>query len=119
MAFAEERQAFAAYASALPDNCVFLVDTYGTISGIQNAIQVARDLRAQGHELIGIRLDSGDLAYFSKHARIMLDEAGLPDALVMASNGQQVPDDIAMADTEPLLSRLLPARVTAAQMEAA
>lgn len=86
MAFEEERQAFAAYARALPDNCVFLVDTYGTISGVRNAIQIALELRQQGHELIGVRLDSGDLAYFSKHARAMLDEAGLHDALVMASN---------------------------------
>jgi nicotinate phosphoribosyltransferase len=70
----------------MPDNCVFLVDTYGTISGIQNAIAAARTLREQGHEAIGIRLDSGDLAYFSKQARAMLDEAGFPEARIMASN---------------------------------
>ncbi|MDX1605070.1 MAG: nicotinate phosphoribosyltransferase [Candidatus Competibacterales bacterium] len=86
MSFEEEREAFAAYARAMPDNCVFLVDTYGSISGIRNAIEVGHDLRARGHEMIGIRLDSGDLAYFSKQARRMLDEAGFPGAKVMASN---------------------------------
>lgn len=86
MAFDDEREAFAAYARALPENCVFLVDTYGSISGINNAISVARELREHGVEFIGIRLDSGDLAYFSKRARAMLDEAGFTRAKVMASN---------------------------------
>lgn len=86
MTFDDERESFAAYARALPDNCVFLVDTYGSINGVRNAIAVGRELREQGHEMIGIRLDSGDLAYFSKRARAMLDEAGFPDAKVVASN---------------------------------
>ncbi len=86
MAFDDEREAFAAYARALPENCVFLVDTYGSISGIHNAISVARELRERGTEIIGVRLDSGDLAYFSKRARAMLDEAGFTEAKVMASN---------------------------------
>ncbi len=86
MSFDDERESFAAYARALPNNCVFLVDTYGSISGINNAIEVGRELREQGHEMIGIRLDSGDLAYFSKRARAMLDEAGFPAAKVVASN---------------------------------
>ncbi len=86
MAFAEEKAAFRAFAAALPHNGVFLVDTYGTESGIRNAIEVGHEMRHQGHELVGIRLDSGDLAYFSKLARQLLDEAGFPNALVMASN---------------------------------
>jgi nicotinate phosphoribosyltransferase len=81
-----EREAFVAYARALPSNCVFLVDTYGTLEGVQNAIEAARWLRAQGHELVGIRLDSGDLAWLSQQARRMLDEAGFPRAAILASN---------------------------------
>ncbi len=86
MAFDTEVDAFHAFAEAMPDNCVFLVDTYGTLSGIRNAITVATELRAQGHEMVGIRLDSGDLAYFSKRARQMLDQAGFADALILGSN---------------------------------
>ena len=86
MAFEEELEAFEAFARAMPDNCVFLVDTYGSIRGIQNAIRVGLKLREEGHQIVGIRLDSGDLAYFSKRAREMLDEAGLQDAWVMGSN---------------------------------
>jgi nicotinate phosphoribosyltransferase len=86
MAFPEEQQAFRAFAAAMPDNCVFLVDTYGSVNGIRNAIEVALELREQGHQLIGVRLDSGDLAYFSKRARAMLDAAGLQEAAVVASS---------------------------------
>jgi nicotinate phosphoribosyltransferase len=86
MAFDDERQAFAAFARAMPNNCVFLVDTYGSINGIKNAIAVALEMQSQGFAAIGIRLDSGDLAYFSKRAREMLDAAGLYNAKVMASN---------------------------------
>ena len=86
MAFDDEREAFAAYAASLPGNCMFLVDTYGTINGVRNAIEAGRRLREQGHEMLGVRLDSGDLAYFSKQARQMLDQAGFPDAAVVASN---------------------------------
>jgi len=81
-----EREAFMAYARALPGNCIFLVDTYGTREGIVHAIEAARWLRAQGKELVGIRLDSGDLAWLSQEARRMLDEAGFPEAVVLASN---------------------------------
>jgi nicotinate phosphoribosyltransferase len=70
----------------MPNNCVFLVDTYDTLQGVRNAIEAGRWLRAQGHEMIGIRLDSGDLAYLSSAARRMLDEAGFPNAAVLASN---------------------------------
>lgn len=86
MAFDSELEAFEAYARSKPDDSLFLVDTYGTLSGIQNAITVGLRLKEQGHKLIGIRLDSGDLAYFSIQARRMLDDAGLPDAVVLASN---------------------------------
>ncbi len=81
-----EREAFMAYARALPANCVFLVDTYGTREGIQHAIEAGRWLRGQGKELVGIRLDSGDLAWLSQEARRMLDEAGFPEAVILASN---------------------------------
>jgi nicotinate phosphoribosyltransferase len=86
MAFGDERAAFAAYAQAFPDDSVFLVDTYDTIEGVRQAISVARDMRAQGHELSGIRLDSGDLAYLSREARAVLDEAGFPNTRIVASN---------------------------------
>ena len=81
-----EPAAFRAYAAALPGNCTFLVDTYDTIEGVANAVAAGRDLRATGHALGGIRLDSGDLAHLSIQARAMLDEAGFPDAKIVASN---------------------------------
>ena len=82
----DEREAFRAYARAMPNNCIFLVDTYDTLDGIRNAIEVGAELRAAGHDLVGIRLDSGDLAHLSIQARRMLDEAGFPEAKVVASN---------------------------------
>ena len=86
MSFDDETAAFENYAAAMPNNCVFLVDTYDTLDGIQNAIQVGRRLRENGHEMVGVRLDSGDLAYLSIEARRRLDEAGFPSAVVVASN---------------------------------
>lgn len=87
MAFPDELSAFRAYAECFPDSSILLVDTYDTLrSGIPNAIVVARELRSRGHELVGIRLDSGDIAYLSKEARRMLDEAGFPQAKIVASN---------------------------------
>jgi nicotinate phosphoribosyltransferase len=86
MAFESEAEAFAAYAEALPNNGVFLVDTYDTLDGVRRAIEVGRRLRERGHEMVGIRLDSGDLAYLSIQARRLLDEAGFPGALILASN---------------------------------
>jgi nicotinate phosphoribosyltransferase len=70
----------------MPNNCVFLVDTYDTLEGVRNAIKVGHDLRRRGKELVGIRLDSGDLAWLSIQARKLLDEAGFPKAVVVASN---------------------------------
>ena len=86
MAFDDEPAAFAAYAAAMPNNCVFLVDTYDTLRGVRRAIEAGRRLREHGHKMIGIRLDSGDLAYLSTQARRMLDEAGFSDAAILASN---------------------------------
>lgn len=86
MSFETELEAFEAYAEAFPDQCTFLVDTYDTLNGVKNAIKVGHSLRAKGKELIGIRIDSGDLAYFSNKAREMLDEAGFPNAKIVASN---------------------------------
>jgi nicotinate phosphoribosyltransferase len=86
MAFGSEMESFEQFAKASPDNCVFLVDTFHSLDGITHAIQVGQTLRAAGHQLGGIRLDSGDLAYLSIEARRMLDEAGFKDAAIVASN---------------------------------
>ena len=85
----DEYQAFLNYAKSNPHNCVFLVDTYDTLqSGIPNAIRVAKDyLIPNGFPFKGIRIDSGDLAYLSKEARRMLDEAGFTETGICLSNG--------------------------------
>ncbi len=86
--FDSEYEAFCAYAEVYPDNCIFLVDTYNVLkSGVPTAIKVAKEVLApRGIPLKGIRLDSGDIAYLSIMARKMLDEAGLQDVQIMASN---------------------------------
>ena len=87
MSFPSELDAFRAYADTFPDSCLLLVDTYNTLkSGVPNAITVFNELRAKGYNPVGIRLDSGDLAYLSKQARAMLDEAGYPEAKIFASS---------------------------------
>lgn len=89
MSFPDEYTAFKTYGDMYPDACILLVDTYDTIkSGIPHAIRVFTEMRAAGIKLTnyGIRLDSGDLAYLSKQARRMLDEAGFTDAVISASN---------------------------------
>lgn len=86
MSFDDEREAFHAYAEAMPNNCIFLVDTYDTLEGVRRAVETGRWLRGQGHEMAGIRLDSGDLAWLSIEARKILDEAGFPEAKIVASN---------------------------------
>ena len=86
MSFDEELEAFKGYAAAMPNNCVFLVDTYNTLDGVRNAIKAGRALRERGHEMVGIRLDSGDLAYLSIEARKLLDDAGFEKATIVASN---------------------------------
>ena len=86
MNFPSEYDAFKAYAKTYPDAVILLVDTYDTLkSGIPNAIKVFKELKAEGKKPIGIRLDSGDLAYLTKKARQMLDDAGFPDAIICAS----------------------------------
>ncbi len=86
MNFPTELDAFRAYARVYPDATMLLVDTYDTLkSGVPNAIKVFDELKAQGHKPIGIRLDSGDLAYLTKKARKMLDDAGYKDAIICAS----------------------------------
>jgi nicotinate phosphoribosyltransferase len=86
MSFESEREAFDAYADAMPQNCVFLVDTYDTLEGVRNAIAAGKRLEERGGKFLGIRLDSGDLAWLSKEARKLLDEAGFQDAGILASN---------------------------------
>lgn len=88
MFYDDERTAFEKYARAYPDACTLLVDTYDVLeSGVPNAIRVAHEvLEPMGKRLQGIRIDSGDLAYLSKRARTMLDEAGLKDCKIVASN---------------------------------
>lgn len=86
MSFDSEMESFEAYANAMPNNCVFLVDTYDTVEGVKKAIQVGQKLRERGYEMTGIRLDSGDLADLSIKARALMDAAGFPDAAVIASN---------------------------------
>jgi nicotinate phosphoribosyltransferase len=86
MSFDNEPEAFEQYARALPNNCIFLVDTYNTLDGVAHAIEVGKQLRKAGHDMIGIRLDSGDLAYLSIESKKLLDQSGFPSATIFASN---------------------------------
>jgi nicotinate phosphoribosyltransferase len=86
MSFDSELEAFRAYAAAMPNNCIFLVDTYNSLQGVRHAVEVGKKLQQQGHELAGIRLDSGDLAFLSSEARRILDEAGFAKTEIIASN---------------------------------
>ncbi len=86
MSFDSEEESFREYSMAMPNNCMFLVDTYDTIEGVRNAVKIGKELRARGHEMLGIRLDSGDLAYLSIQARKILDEGGFEKAVICASN---------------------------------
>ncbi len=86
MCFDDELEAFRAYAEAMPANCTFLVDTYDTLEGVRKAVEVGRWLRERGFPLLGVRLDSGDLAYLSIEARRILDEAGFQSTAIVASN---------------------------------
>ena len=95
MFFGSESEAFETYAKALPNNCVFLVDTYNSIDGVRRAIEVAKQLRKDRHEMIGVRLDSGDRVPLSIEARKMLDEAGFPDAKIVCSGDL---DEFAIAE---------------------
>jgi nicotinate phosphoribosyltransferase len=84
--FDTEIESFQTFSRIFPDNCVLLVDTYDVVEGVNNAIRVAEDMRAMGKTLRGIRIDSGDLAYYSKVARSMLDEAGFSEVKILASS---------------------------------
>lgn len=86
MVFDDELDAFQTYAKNLPNNCVLLVDTYDTLEGIKKAVQVGQWLKQHGKKLLGIRLDSGDLAYLSIKGREILDAAGFKDTVILASN---------------------------------
>lgn len=86
MVFDSELEAFQTYAENLPDNCIFLVDTFDTLEGVKKAIEIGEWLRNKGKRLLGIRLDSGDLADLSIKSRKLLDEAGFADAKILASN---------------------------------
>lgn len=86
MSFNSEEESFEAYAQTMPNNCVFLVDTFDTLEGVKKAIIQGIKLRERGYEMTGIRLDSGDLCQLSIQARKLLDEAGFPKAIIVASN---------------------------------
>ncbi len=86
MAFDSQIEAFEKYAEVMPNNCLFLIDTYNTSQGVAQAIEIGKRLRQKGHEMLGVRLDSGDLAYLSKEVRKVLDAAGFPNAVIAASN---------------------------------
>lgn len=86
MLFDDEAAAFEAFARAQPANCTFLVDTYDTLAGVARAIEAGRRLRERGYEMIGVRLDSGDLAALARAARTLLDAGGFPGAAIVASS---------------------------------
>lgn len=86
-AFESERAAFRAYARTFPQNAVFLIDTYDTLEGARNAAVVGLEMRKQGHEPAGVRLDSGDMVSLSRQVRKILDSAGLAEVKIFASSG--------------------------------
>jgi len=86
-AFDSELEAFFAYSDTFPDQSIFLIDTYDTLGGAVNAVTVAKKMKEKGHALIGVRLDSGDMAELSRKVRNILDEAGLYDVKIFASSG--------------------------------
>jgi nicotinate phosphoribosyltransferase len=115
-----ELDAFRAYAEVYPDDCLLLVDTVSTLeSGVPNAIRVFEALRAKGHRPVGIRLDSGDLAYLSIQAAKLLDAAGFEDTVIVLSNNldelviwqiiTQIQDEAPLYGVEPdrLVARLV------------
>ena len=104
MSFGSELEAFQAYARAMPNNAVFLVDTYDTLQGVAHAIEVGQWLREQGHTFTGIRLDSGDLAYLSKEARRLLDAAGFTEARILASGDldEELIEDLKQTQQAPI-----------------
>ena len=87
LAFDREIDAFASFAETFPESSVFLIDTYDTLEGARNAAKVALEMQARGHALLGVRLDSGDMADLSRQVRKLLDKAGLTDVKIYASSG--------------------------------
>jgi len=87
LAFTSEKKAFQAYADTFPEQSVFLIDTFDTIEGARQAASVAQRMKAQGQGLLGVRLDSGDMATLSRVVREVLDEAGLAEVKIFASSG--------------------------------
>ncbi|MHB0935288.1 MAG: beta/alpha barrel domain-containing protein, partial [Armatimonadota bacterium] len=85
MSFDSEMESFIAWAEAMPNNSIFLVDTYNSLEGTRRAVEAGKLLRERGYKLAGIRLDSGDLAYLSIEARKILDDGGFPDAAIIGS----------------------------------
>ena len=87
MSFDQEIDAFRAYAASFPKNSILLIDTYDTLSGARNAVQVAKELAGRGDKLIGVRIDSGDLATQARAVRHIFDEADLPEVKIIGSGG--------------------------------
>jgi nicotinate phosphoribosyltransferase len=85
--FSQEIEAYRTFAQSFPDSSTFLVDTYDTVEGTKKAITVATEMKAKGHQLRALRLDSGDLLDLSRTARLLLDAAGLPEVQIFASGG--------------------------------
>jgi nicotinate phosphoribosyltransferase len=86
-AFDSEIEAFRAFAESYPNNVVLLIDTYDTLEGARNAVQLAREMAERGERLIGVRLDSGDMVDLSRRVRKILDDAGFSDVKIFASSG--------------------------------
>ena len=86
MSFPSELEAFRAWAAHFPHNCVLLIDTYDVAQGLENAITVGLEMRERGEALLGVRIDSGDLAWLAKRCRARLDEVGLNDCGIILSN---------------------------------
>ena len=85
--FRSEREAFRAYAQSFPDRAVFLLDTYDTLAGAENAVVVAKEMETLGHQLVAVRLDSGDFDDLSRRVRRVLDESGLDYVKIIATGG--------------------------------
>lgn len=85
--FADEIEAFRSFAKTFPKHTVLLIDTYDTITGATRAAEVGQEMARQGHRLLGVRLDSGDMTALSKDVRDILDAAGLPEVQIVASGG--------------------------------
>jgi nicotinate phosphoribosyltransferase len=85
--FDSEIEAFRAYVASFPNSTILLIDTYDTLQGARNAVQVAKEMAARGQRLQGVRIDSGDLASLGRNVRRILDDAGLQDVKIVASGG--------------------------------